>query len=243
ADPDFRYEGFSGLNDSEQAASADKESANEDAALPTTQFVSTAPTLAPAPVANAVRPGRAKLIFVNCAEDAKIVRKGGQFKVLPCPHQCNMTVDKSDLSRADAVVFNPLWMSPLKKAPRTKAAGQIWAYSFHFESASAHGFARGATKALSAKMDLTMTYKGKSDIFRPFYSLRALRPGQDAPDPHKDYAKGKEHLLLWLVGNCGSKSRMRLFQKLQKLLGADKAHMFGSCGKSTGCTSKHSADP
>ena len=103
ADPDFRYEGFSGLNDSEQAASADKESANEDAALPTTQFVSTAPTLAPAPVANAVRPGRAKLIFVNCAEDAKIVRKGGQFKVLPCPHQCNMTVDKSDLSRADAV--------------------------------------------------------------------------------------------------------------------------------------------
>eukprot|EP00439_Symbiodinium_sp_Y106_P060771 s1891_g9.t1 len=186
---------------------------------------------------------KAKLIFVNCVEDGKPVKKRGlQGKVLMCQHQCNLTVNKRDFARADAVVFNPLWMTPLRIPPRTKLPGQIWAYSFHFESASQHTFARKATQALSGKVDLTMTYKGKSDIFRPYYRFRSLKP-EERPDPKKDYAQGKQHLLLWFVSNCGAKGRMSLFKGLQKILGPEKVHMFGACGRSAGCSSAHSGDP
>ena len=162
-DPEFMYQGFTALNDTGQArANADKEAASANDVAPSRNGTG---DMAPFPKDGTLPAlsGKAKLIFVNCAEDGKSVKKRGwQSKVLPCRHQCNMTVSKADLARADAVVFNPLWMSPLKSPPKTKVPGQIWAYSFHFESASAHGFARSVTKALSGNVDLTMTYLGFS---------------------------------------------------------------------------------
>ena len=235
-DDDLTDQGFS-VNESEMSASE-----LQGRFWPDQKNVTSNATTEVVPRTAVSLPGTSKLILVNCAEDGKpIKKKGSKDRILHCPHQCNMTNNKADLSRADAVVFNPLWMAPLKVPPRTKAPGQIWAYSFHFESASGHGFARGTTKALSGKVDLTMTYKGRSDIFRPYYRLSALQPG--LPDVHVDYAKGKPYLLLWFVSNCGARGRMSLFKQLQKLLGPDKAHMFGSCGMRSGCKSKHSADP
>ncbi|CAJ1390973.1 unnamed protein product [Effrenium voratum] len=182
--------------------------------------------------------GRPKLIFVNCIEDGKAVRTGKwKNKGLVCPRgACNFTVRTKDLEKADAVVFNALWMSPLSKPPSRKRRGQVWVYSFHFESPTLHTRARGVTGALSKNMDLTMTFQPSSDIFRPFYRLVRHSDPEAYVGFKADgaYAKGKKYLLLWFVGNCGAKGRMSLFKDIQKILG-DKVHMFGRCGKKSPC--------
>jgi len=182
-----------------------------------------------------------KLIFVNCVEDRKAARK---YPVLNCPrHTCNLTSDKKDFDIADAAVFNPLWMAPHHVVPDAKPRAQRWVLSFQFESAKLHPTARFATSALGSRTDLTMTYMGKSDIFRPFHKLFPAT-GSQLPDKSTNFATGKRFLLLWFVSNCGSRARMELFRSLERLLGKDQVHMHGRCGtRKPVCKSAEDGDP
>lgn len=187
--------------------------------------------------------GGGKLIFVNCVEDGKAARK---YPVLNCPSKrsCNLTSDKRVFDIADAAVFNPLWMAPHHVVPGAKPHAQRWVLSFQFESAKLHPRARAATSALGSRTDLTMTYMGKSDIFRPFHKLFPATEGSKLPDKTTNFAAGKRYLLLWFVSNCGSRARMELFRRLETLLGKDQVHMHGRCSdRKPVCKSAEDGDP
>ncbi|CAK9003549.1 4-galactosyl-N-acetylglucosaminide 3-alpha-L-fucosyltransferase FUT5 (3-galactosyl-N-acetylglucosaminide 4-alpha-L-fucosyltransferase FUT5) (Fucosyltransferase 5) (Fucosyltransferase V) (Fuc-TV) (FucT-V) (Galactoside 3-L-fucosyltransferase) [Durusdinium trenchii] len=176
------------------------------------------------------------VIFVNCAEDGKSLRRGRYIdKHLTCPQsQCVLTNQLKEFSNATAAVFNPLWMSPMHSAPLRKPDGQLWVYSFFFESPASHRFAQRATEQLGARIDLTMTFQTTSEIVRPYYGLQPC-PGGCATNA-KNYATGKKYLLLWLVSNCGGGGGRRMvFKKIQEQLGADAVHKYGRCGKAIPC--------
>lgn len=167
-----------------------------------------------------------------------IKRLKGREKHLTCPHsRCILTIDKSLAPKAKAMVLNPVWMAPYLVPPSTKPAGQIWVYSFHFESPKSHGFARKNTKAMSSKTDLTMTFQSKSDIFRPFYDLTPLTQDKLQKGGFTNFtdAANKKYLLIWVVSNCACRSRMSLFKRLQEILGSDTVHLYGNCGKKLPC--------
>eukprot|EP00434_Breviolum_minutum_P045253 symbB.v1.2.040526.t1/scaffold7307.1/size12026/1 len=172
----------------------------------------------------------------HCAEDRKII-KHMQDKHIVCSHsRCILSTEKGYPKKAKAVVFNPLSMGPKVSIPREKPAGQIWVYSFYFESATLHQFAKRPTMNLESKIDLTMTYQATSDIFRPF---QEFIPREEKPPNITWAAASKKYLLLWVVSNCGSKGRMAIFRKLQAKLGPEQVHIYGGCGKKIPCKRKN----
>ena len=96
-------------------------------------------------------------------------------------------------------------------------------YSFHFESPQNYLWLKKTTLQMGPKVDLTMTFKAGSDIFRPFYFMGPSTRVQNVS------AAGKSYLLLWLVSNCQPKARNQLFKELQRRLGPNKVHQYGHC--------------
>jgi len=170
----------------------------------------------------------AKIIFVNAGYG------GPEDGVLqPCSSKCVITRSANAASSAHAIVWNPRWMSPLSQ-PTEKANNQTWVFNFYFE-APIHQKSkvfRSMVQQFNNRIDLTMTFNSKSDIWEPsaqFTPLKFPRQGEFI-----NYAEGRQHLMLWFVSNCESE-RFRFMKSLQEWLPPNSVHIFGKCGAPSPC--------
>jgi hypothetical protein len=166
-----------------------------------------------------------------------------EMPAVPCHVPCSLTQEASALEHADAVVWNLRWMSPLKSLPAVKTKEQKWIFSFFFEAAWYEG-KRACDVEESAcdaghmtNFDWTMTYSPRSDFV---HDMRRMVP-KALSDEAQNFAKGREHLLLWFVSNCVPE-RMQVFKALQASLPDNSAHIYGKCGEPSPCEGRDESD-
>jgi len=186
--------------------------------------------------ATLAKPLPTKVIFVN----------GPSWMARPslakCPVPCTVTSDRTAFRRADAVVWNARWMTPMRP-PHRKPRGQRWLFNFDYEAPvyGGHKVAKPLVGKLGPSIDWTMTFFNESDYHLPLGRFAPLEPGTSAPVVN--YAAGRTKLLLWFVSNCNG-PRLEFFKQLAAALPPGSVDIFGKCGKESECTGRgdeHSA--
>lgn len=128
-----------------------------------------------------------------------------------------------------------------------KPPAQRWVFDAYFEPPifwgpdGAVNEADYLTKSLQGRTDFTMTYLNKSDIFFPRGRVMPLLDGTSTTSLPRDFAKGRKHLLLWMVSNC-SPTRMTVMEELMALLPSGAVHVFGECGAPSPCPGRNDID-
>mmetsp|Transcript_160437 Transcript_160437/g.293072 ORF Transcript_160437/g.293072 Transcript_160437/m.293072 type:complete len:461 (-) Transcript_160437:40-1422(-) len=151
-----------------------------------------------------------------------------------CPVSCTFTKDTSMLTSADAVIWNPRWMNPVPRVPATKPSNQKWVFTFYFEPPVYNSERVGnyTTKRLNGRVDWTMSFDSASDILWPI--IRLLPRQHPNMAASRNFAEGKQHLLLWIASNCEG-NRFKLMNRLKALLPQGSVHVFGDCGEPVPC--------
>lgn len=182
------------------------------------------------------------VIFVNGRLE-KVLGLASYNEVEHCNIPCTVTTNRESMLAADAVVWNARWMDAFKHVPPKKPFGQRWVFNFFFESPIYNGqrVAKDVVSAVSQQADWTMTYSSRADIFDPWNRFVPRNASLDLEKPNRNYARGRQYLLLWLVSNCAA-PRMKFFTQLQRLLPTDSVHIYGTCGKPSPCPGRNLAD-
>lgn len=145
------------------------------------------------------------------------------FRNKPCAvTNCSLTYRRSLFSRSDVVVFHGQDMPPvfeLEELNNRRPKRQIWVYLVLENPANARD-----THFLEDMFNWTVTYERNSDIYLPYGSYTALKPGEK-PLYGEIKSRQKDRLAVWTVSNCGG-LRDRFVQELGNYIRVD---IFGSC--------------
>ena len=130
---------------------------------------------------------------------------------------CKISYDKRDLTASDAVLFHvrdiKIDLIKLSNSLVEHRFKQRWIF-FNHESIE---YSFTDLSKLKNVFNWTMTYKLDSDIFVP-YAYYFQKTGKNAEhNSSKDYSKGKDRLVSWVVSNCG-RQRDKLVKKLMELI-------------------------
>ncbi|XP_076101290.1 4-galactosyl-N-acetylglucosaminide 3-alpha-L-fucosyltransferase 9-like [Mytilus galloprovincialis] len=143
---------------------------------------------------------------------------------------CKLTVDKTLLSKSEAVIFHHNSFSTLP----VKASGQIWIFST-LESPYLTSKTFNTDK-LRMKFNWTFSYRKDSEGFSPYAILR-----QQLQYPVTNYTAifmNKTKNIAWVVSHCRTQSKREAYVKeLVKYIDVD---IYGSCGKP--CSFKNKED-
>ena len=145
---------------------------------------------------------------------------------VPCKvRNCKISYDKKDLNASDAVLFHGQDIDNLDLIKLSKTVKhrfkQRWIFFIHENPI----FFTKELSTLKNVFNWTMTYKLDSDIFVP-YAYYFQKTGKSAGhDNSKDYSKGKDRLVAWMVSHCG-KQRDKLVKKLMEYI---PVHVYGGC--------------
>jgi hypothetical protein len=158
----------------------------------------------------------------------------------PCPHQCDLTVDKSLFPLSDAVVYHG-WpegggklslhssMYPLPR-PRRRRADQAWVYLM-MEPPAPH-YSTYDTLGDHHDFNWTMTYRKDSDIHIPYGFFEELPsdPDSDSEPPDPDpLNKTSLVIVAGMISECGRGSgRDAYIAQLRKYISVD---LYGKCGE------------
>lgn len=171
-----------------------------------------------------------------------------QFRGKPCAvRNCEITYNKSRILESDAVVFhcNDLPSAEeMKKLSRHER--QRWVFFTHENPV----FTYQNLTHYNHFFNWTMTYRSDSDFFVPYNYFTRLESDEEIQKrknqrkhyraKHKkisaiNYAKGKDKLAAWMVGNCGQ-LRDKIVSKLTKYLNIT---IFGACASKFNQSGNH----
>jgi len=116
-----------------------------------------------------------------------------------------------------------------------KSPGQKWVFTFEFEPP----FLKGAkmkskqVETLAPGIDWTLTYLTSSDFAKPSFAMED-GPSLKEAKVARNWAKGKDKLLLWYTSNCHS-MRLKIFNELKSHLPPGRVQVFGGCGTKDPC--------
>lgn len=149
-----------------------------------------------------------------------------------CPYKnCNMTFDRKDRAKSDAVLFDGRWV--FEKVGFERPPGQVWIFAAHeapitFEDLGGwwkkpqwrHGF------------NWTMTYdKDNTDIFLPYGEIRKYTNYKNRD--YRELAMRKTQGALMINSHCNTSGlREKYVAKLSKYIPIE---VLGSCGKPWNC--------
>ncbi|KAG3280637.1 alpha-(1,3)-fucosyltransferase 5-like [Ictidomys tridecemlineatus] len=141
-------------------------------------------------------------------------------KLRPSEADCQLTTNRSQYPRADAVIVHhrEVSYSPRTQLPPSpRPPGQRWMW-FSMESPSHCP----QLQALDGLFNLTMSYRSDSDVFTPY---GWLEPWPGPPEPAGLNLSAKTELVAWVVSNWREDSaRVRYYQQLRAHL---PVHVFG----------------
>lgn len=148
---------------------------------------------------------------------------------IPCGVQaCRVSYNRRDLARSDAVIFHgrdlPSVMH-MKQILKQKPPQQRWVYFMH-ESPK---FTYYDPWLYNGYFNWTMSYRRDSDFVVPYRTYTRLEPDEAVriQAENRDFAKGKDRLLIWMVSHCKG-LREDYVRKLMKYI---KVDVFGSCSR------------
>ncbi|XP_070183148.1 alpha-(1,3)-fucosyltransferase C-like [Littorina saxatilis] len=181
--------------------------------------------------------GKAKVILYYQEGNHFPEKKGGFSEqcLRPTRGPCTMTFDRSQQTKAHAVVFHASKMHR-SAPPFRKPPGQIWVA--RGMEAPNHWYLGYKSPRWRGVFNWTMTYRTHSDFFAPIGQLVRL----DSP-PKKDFRRivaRKTRSVAWFVSSCDTQykygSRREDYAKeLGKHIDVD---IYGECG-SLSCPKKH----
>ena len=191
------------------------------------------------PISSTNKPAALSTVFVNV--ELPFSRLG---MVEGCSVLCLLTRDKKLFEKADAVVFDALYMYPFGPPDKSrKPAHQKWLFNFDFEPPIHNGnrLARGVVEKLAPSIDWTFTFRPNSDFWKPHWSL-ASKPVPS--ETSRNWAQNKSSLLLWYSSKgCNLKiPRFALFSELSSYLPPGKSQVYGGCGKRDPCGGRANVD-
>ena len=142
----------------------------------------------------------------------------------PCPvNNCQVTYDKEDIYRSDAVYFHgrdlpdPKHLINLRK--KLNKTQQIWIWLMH-ESPDNTFYNPSIYNGI---FNWTSTYRLDSDVFIPYFGIKKLK---SRVTKEINFAEGKDKKVLFITGHCDS-YRMSFIRKLKKYIQVD---VYGACG-------------
>ena len=145
-----------------------------------------------------------------------------------CSVPCNIIRDETSWHSADVIVWNVRWMtgSPERMGAnlQTKPRNQRWVANYDFEAPTSEN--RRFMALIGKGVDWTASFETRSDFFKP---LNQLVPEKQETFEERNFAAGKDKLLLWFVSNCGAKTRQNIFSSIKSYLPAEKVTQYGSC--------------
>ncbi|XP_061186648.1 4-galactosyl-N-acetylglucosaminide 3-alpha-L-fucosyltransferase 9-like [Saccostrea echinata] len=132
---------------------------------------------------------------------------------------CLFTKNSRDLQKSDVVLFTH---STMGGNPPPKKPNQMWIFNTMENTA----FMSKPSKSYEAKLDWLMSYRRKSDIYRPYGTL--IRRTKPLEKDYSEVFKKKKKLGVWMSGHCPVPSNRRNhIKELKKYIEID---MFGTCG-------------
>ena len=145
----------------------------------------------------------------------------------PCAvRSCKISYKKSDLAVSDVVIFHGRDMprvEEMRQASEKRHPKQKWVfftqespYFLYYDPAMYDGY-----------FNWTMSYRRDSDFFVPYRSYARLGSEDKVPEAGKNYAEGKDKLVVWLVSNCGY-MRDNVVKKLMQYIPVD---VYGNCAR------------
>ena len=161
-------------------------------------------------------------------------------KVNNCSVSCLLTNDLQKWDYADAIVFDALYMAPIKARSIDKSKKRInqkWLFNFDFEPPIYNGklLAKRLVQTLDPLIDWTFTFNPRGDFHKPHWGLAPH--AEDATVFATNWAENKNRILLWFSSHgCGSNfKRNEVFKKLSSYLPDGSVDLFGGCGKRDPC--------
>ncbi|XP_028395424.1 alpha-(1,3)-fucosyltransferase fut-1-like [Dendronephthya gigantea] len=143
------------------------------------------------------------------------------------PFNCEITTDKSRLLESDAVVFHGRDLPLGVKMPKQRTAKQRWV----FYSMENPFYSKIVTSDYNGMFNWTMTYERRSDVYEPYgYYTKIIQSTPIKKDVKpRNYAEGKDKLLVFVNGNCQTVdgAREKFVRALSKIV---KVDVHGKCG-------------
>ncbi|XP_066914547.1 alpha-(1,3)-fucosyltransferase 7-like [Clytia hemisphaerica] len=147
-----------------------------------------------------------------------------------CPfNHCQVVYDqKKYISKADAVLFHAddlpsaAHLKVIRRLKSKPTQTWIWMTSqspLYFD----HQISFEAYKEI---FNWTGTYRRDSEIFAPYRVIKPLLPSDKRPDPKKNYAKGKDKMIIALISNHCDSYRIKLIRALKQFIDID---LYGRC--------------
>jgi hypothetical protein len=154
-----------------------------------------------------------------------------------------MTVDKTELEHADAVLFHLVDIAKENYSfPINRNPDQIW-IGMTYEPPYILKFSNLNFNRLNGIFNRTMSYRSDSDVVVRHGTFVKINEetafpnymsdwvgSQKGPSSEKNYAEGKRRMVSWFVSSRGCKSqshREKYVKELQKHIPVD---IFGACG-------------
>lgn len=142
-----------------------------------------------------------------------------------CPDSCRVTYDYNELNNSDAVVFNA------RDMPKPWHLGKLLQNKHHFQRWIFYNRENPINTLINlfplrGMFNWTATYRLDSDIFQPDHYIHPLE--DERPPPDRNYAQGKDRLVIWIVSNCHDTKyiRNRITRQLLKYISID---IYGDC--------------
>lgn len=149
-----------------------------------------------------------------------------RYRNQSCPvTSCSLSYDKRLFRGSDVVIFHARDMPStfeMNSLHRRRPKGQVWVY-FDLENPANIEL---DTYDFDGMFNWTITYEKNADIYLPYGSYTALKPGEEPLGEHIN-PSNKDRLAVWTVGNCGS-LRDLYVQQLRNHIRVD---VFGGCTK------------
>ena len=143
--------------------------------------------------------------------------------------KCILEFDHKLVNGSDAVIFSSIRELDIGKRP-----GQIW-IMLQWESPQRHTKSEHPNAAvfLRNKVNWTMSYSKKADIYLPYGKVRRLPIEMR---PHRNYtqiANSKTKDAVWIVSHCSTSSKREMYINiLKKFISVD---ILGKCGEKWNC--------
>ena len=144
----------------------------------------------------------------------------------PCRFDhCKLTYNKQQVKSSDAVLChaNDLPKKEVLKAARASSK-QIWVW---MTSQSPASFRNHSLEPYKDLFNWTGSYRrGHADLWTPYFFIKPLELSEKRPNPLKNYARGKDKMVLALMSsNCDS-YRIKFVRALKKFINVD---VYGKC--------------
>lgn len=143
-----------------------------------------------------------------------------------CARRCDITIDKSRIAEADAILFHwgDLWW--WTKLPSYRRPDQVWAF-FNFEPPHK----QSNLARWNNVFNWSISYRRDSTVFVPFGTYTPLTETEQVVASRKlsnrDYAKEKLYNISLTSSNCYDDARRyRLAEEINKYISVD---MYGKC--------------